>query len=121
MPPRTHNEHTFEVTLCYFTSKLIPLPVLWWGTLAAFRISPTNPVASPLRGELNKLPPVLIHASTTEMLLDNATRYAAKAKAREEVDRAKEKAEEKVQEKLKEKLGEDAGEKVKDALKGLFN
>ena len=46
---------------------------------------------------------------------------AAKAKAREEVDRAKEKAEEKVQEKLKEKLGEDAGEKVKDALKGLFN
>ena len=59
----------------------IPLPVLWWGTLAAFRISPTNPVASPLRGELNKLPPVLIHASTTEMLLDNATRYAAKAKA----------------------------------------
>ena len=25
----------------------IPLPVLWWGTLAAFRISPTNPVASP--------------------------------------------------------------------------
>lgn len=46
---------------------------------------------------------------------------AAKAKAREEVDRAKEKAEEKVQEKLKEKLGEDTGEKVKDALKGLFN
>ncbi|MGQ7271231.1 AsmA family protein [Marinobacter nauticus] len=46
---------------------------------------------------------------------------AAKAKAREEVDRAKEKAEEKVQEKLKEKLGEDAGSKVKDALKGLFN
>lgn len=46
---------------------------------------------------------------------------AAKAKAREEVDRAKEKAEEKVQEKLKEKLGEDAGGKVKDALKGLFN
>ena len=46
---------------------------------------------------------------------------AAKAKAREEVDRAKEKAEEKVQEKLKEKLGEDAGEKVKDALNGLFN
>ncbi|MGC8120776.1 AsmA family protein [Marinobacter sp. VGCF2001] len=46
---------------------------------------------------------------------------AAKAKAREEVDRAKARAEEKVQEKLKEKLGEDAGGKVKDALKGLFN
>lgn len=59
----------------------VPLPVLWWGTLAAFRISPTNPVASPLRGNLNDLPPTLIHASTTEMLLDNSTRYAAKAKA----------------------------------------
>lgn len=59
----------------------IPLPVLWWGTLAAFRISPTNPAASPLRGNLNDLPPTLIHASTTEMLLHNATRYAAKAKA----------------------------------------
>lgn len=59
----------------------IPLPVLWWGTLAAFRISPTNPAASPLRGKLNDLPPTLIHASTTEMLLHNATRYAAKARA----------------------------------------
>ncbi|WP_303291263.1 alpha/beta hydrolase [Marinobacter sp. SS5-14b] len=59
----------------------IPLPVLWWGTLAAFRISPTNPAASPLRGNLNDLPPTLIHASTTEMLLHNATRYAAKARS----------------------------------------
>ncbi|MBE0486983.1 alpha/beta hydrolase [Marinobacter sp.] len=59
----------------------IPLPILWWGTLAAFRISPTNPAASPLRGNLDNLPPTLIHASTTEMLLDNATRYAAKARA----------------------------------------
>ncbi|WP_372966486.1 alpha/beta hydrolase [Marinobacter sp.] len=59
----------------------IPLPLLWWGTLAAFRISPTNPIASPLRGNLSNLPPTLIHASTTEMLLDNAARYAAKANA----------------------------------------
>ncbi|HLV78345.1 MAG TPA: alpha/beta hydrolase [Marinobacter sp.] len=59
----------------------VPLPVLWWGTLAAFRISPTNPVASPLRGNLNNLPPTLIQVSSSEMLLDNATRYAAKARA----------------------------------------
>lgn len=59
----------------------IPLPILWWGTLAAFRISPTNPVASPLLGNLHNLPPTLIHASTSEMLLDNAARYAAKAQA----------------------------------------
>ena len=59
----------------------IPLPVIWWATLAAFRVSPTNPVASPLRGDLRDLPPTLIQASDTEMLLDNARRYTAKAEA----------------------------------------
>ncbi|MGB1950756.1 MAG: alpha/beta hydrolase, partial [Marinobacter sp.] len=47
----------------------------------AFRVSPTSPVASPLRGNLANLPPTLIHASDTEMLLDNARRYAAKARS----------------------------------------
>ncbi|HTN34204.1 MAG TPA: alpha/beta hydrolase [Marinobacter sp.] len=59
----------------------IPRPVIWWATLAAFRISPTNPVASPLRGNLTNLPPILIQVSDSEMLLDNARRYAAKANA----------------------------------------
>jgi acetyl esterase/lipase len=59
----------------------VPLPVIWWGTLAAFRVSPANPVASPLRGNLAQLPPTLIHASDSEILLDNARRYAAKATA----------------------------------------
>jgi acetyl esterase/lipase len=59
----------------------IPRPVIWWATLAAFRVSPTSPVASPLRGNLANLPPILIQASDSEMLLDNARRYAAKAKA----------------------------------------
>lgn len=59
----------------------IPLPVIWWATLAAFRVSPTSPVASPLRGNLENLPPTLIHASDTEMLSDNARRYAAKARS----------------------------------------
>src|SRR5690554_6815325 len=59
----------------------IPKPVIWWATLAAFRISPTSPVASPLLGNLADLPPILIQASTSEMLLDNARRYAAKANA----------------------------------------
>ncbi|WP_417517002.1 alpha/beta hydrolase [Marinobacter sp.] len=58
----------------------IPRPVIWWATLAAFRISPTSPVASPLLGNLADLPPILIQASDTEMLLDNARRYTAKAK-----------------------------------------
>lgn len=43
----------------------------------------------------------------------------AKQKAEEKVDEAKQKAQDKVDEKLQEKLGEE-GEKVKDALKGLF-
>ena len=59
----------------------IPLPVIWWATLAAFRVSPASPVASPLRGDLRDLPPTLIQASDTEMLLDNARRYASKAQA----------------------------------------
>ena len=59
----------------------VPRPVIWWATFAAFRISPTNPVASPLLGNLADLPPILIQVSDTEMLLDNARRYAAKAKA----------------------------------------
>lgn len=59
----------------------IPRPVIWWATLAAFRVSPTSPVASPLLGSLANLPPILIQVSDTEMLLDNARRYAAKANA----------------------------------------
>lgn len=59
----------------------IPLPVIWWATLAAFRVSPTSPIASPLRGNLQGLPPTLIQASDSEMLLDNARRYASRARA----------------------------------------
>lgn len=59
----------------------IPLPVIWWATMAAFRVSPTNPVASPLRGSLQDLPPTLIQVSDSEMLLDNARRYAGRAEA----------------------------------------
>lgn len=59
----------------------IPLPLVWWATLAVFRVLPTHPVISPLRGTLEDLPPTLIQASDTEMLLDNARRYATKAKA----------------------------------------
>ncbi|WP_144822883.1 alpha/beta hydrolase [Marinobacter piscensis] len=59
----------------------VPRPVIWWATLAAFRVSPTSPVASPLRGSLANLPPTLIQVSDSEMLVDNARRYAAKAKA----------------------------------------
>ena len=59
----------------------VPLPVLWWVSVATFRMPPASPVASPLRGPLHNLPPTLIQVSDSEMLVDNARRYAAKAQA----------------------------------------
>lgn len=50
--------------------------VLW-----AHRIRPGNPVASPLLGDLSGLPPMLVQASESEMLLDDARRYVYKAHA----------------------------------------
>lgn len=59
----------------------IPPPLLWWGTVLGMRVLPSSPMASPLRGKLHNLPPTLIHVSESEILLENAERYAAKARA----------------------------------------
>ena len=59
----------------------VPLPLLWWGTFLGMRVLPTSPMASPLRGTLHGLPPTLIHASESELLLENAQRYVEKARA----------------------------------------
>lgn len=40
-----------------------------------------HPAASPLYAELGGLPPLLIQVGTSETLLDDSTRFAAKAKA----------------------------------------
>jgi monoterpene epsilon-lactone hydrolase len=40
---------------------------------------PTHPLASPLYADLRGLPPLLIHASDSEVLLDDATRLAERA------------------------------------------
>jgi acetyl esterase/lipase len=50
----------------------------WFGWLSS-RIHPCDPRISPLRGNLDNLPPTLIHASEAEMLLDDARRYVHKA------------------------------------------
>ncbi len=42
---------------------------------------PTEPLASPLYGDLSGLPPLLIFVSDSEVLLDDSTRLAQKAKA----------------------------------------
>jgi epsilon-lactone hydrolase len=41
---------------------------------------PKNPLASPLYAELHGLPPLLIHAGTYEVLLDDSTRLAHRAR-----------------------------------------
>ena len=50
----------------------------WW-VVWAHRVRPGNPVASPLLGDLSGLPPTLVQASESEMLLDDARRYVYKA------------------------------------------
>lgn len=59
----------------------IPVPLLWLGAIWGMRVLPTSPMVSPLRGDLRNLPPTLIHVSESELLLENAQRYAAKAQA----------------------------------------
>lgn len=43
--------------------------------------SPTNPLASPLYGDLSGLPPLLIYVSESEVLRDDSTRLAERARA----------------------------------------
>jgi epsilon-lactone hydrolase len=42
---------------------------------------PRHPYASPLYADLHGLPPILIHVSDAEVILDDSTRFAAKARA----------------------------------------
>jgi acetyl esterase/lipase len=57
----------------------IPHSVLLLFSWLNARINPSDPVVSPLYGDLSRLPPTLVHASESEMLIDDARRYANKA------------------------------------------
>ena len=59
----------------------IPRTGLLWGGWMANRVRPCDPVVSPVFGDLSKLPPLLVHASEAEMLLDDSRRYVNKALA----------------------------------------
>ena len=59
----------------------VPHPVLLWALWRGNRISPANPVVSPVFADLSDLPPTLIHVSAKEILYDDARRYAAKRAA----------------------------------------
>jgi len=78
--------HSNEATDVMLAPVLKPLKMLprffqsWWIALV-HRIRPSDPIASPLLGDLAGLPPILVQASEAEMLLDDARRYVYKANA----------------------------------------
>ncbi len=57
----------------------VPSWLLMWIMWATNRIRPSSKLISPLHDDLGGLPPTLIHASTTEILYDDAKRYTNKA------------------------------------------
>ncbi|HPW28249.1 MAG TPA: alpha/beta hydrolase [Rhodoferax sp.] len=59
----------------------VPRAVLLWMAWFRHRIRPNDPLVSPVFGDLAGLPPLLIHASDIEMLVDDSVRYANKASA----------------------------------------
>ena len=59
----------------------IPQFIKSWSVLQLYQTRPSNPVLSPLLGDLSGLPPTLVQVSEAEMLLDDARRYVYKAVA----------------------------------------
>lgn len=72
-----------DIMLKPFLKPLTKLPqfVKSWYVFWTYRVRPSNPVVSPLLGDLSDLPPTLVQASEAEMLLDDARRYVCKAHA----------------------------------------
>lgn len=69
-----------------YTTKVKIDPASWPGSWTVFSKyyadghDPGNPWISPLYGDLKGLPPLLIYVGEREVLLDDSTRFAAKAK-----------------------------------------
>jgi len=59
-------------------NRIPPIARIWLLALAN-RTRPANPIYSPLLGQLSDLPPTLLQASESEMLLDDSKRYFCKA------------------------------------------
>ncbi|NND68118.1 MAG: alpha/beta hydrolase [Halioglobus sp.] len=59
----------------------LPRFVLLWLGLFQNRTGPSEPVISPVFGDLSGLPPTLVQASESEILFDDARRYVNKAQA----------------------------------------
>ena len=59
----------------------LPRILVLWSVWLTSKIRPNNPLISPLMGDLSGLPPTLIQASDSEMLLSDGIRYVNKANA----------------------------------------
>jgi monoterpene epsilon-lactone hydrolase len=59
----------------------LPKALRMWVGLFTMRMNPANKLASPVFYDLSDLPPTLIHASSSEMLLGEGVRYTNKAVA----------------------------------------
>ena len=59
----------------------LTLSLIAWVRDSGLRAPDAAVALSPLRGDLSRLPPVLVQASELEMLLDDARRYVNKARA----------------------------------------
>lgn len=59
----------------------VPKPLLWWFIWLQNRLSPSNPLMSPVYGDLSGLPPTLVHASESELLFDDSKRWVNRAVA----------------------------------------
>jgi acetyl esterase/lipase len=59
---------------------LADIGVFWWMVVYLAGEDPRNPYISPLFADLKGLPPILVQASTCEMLYSDATRFVEKAK-----------------------------------------
>ena len=59
----------------------IPRGIMLWGNLLLMRVSPPDERVSPVFGSLAGLPPVLVQASTAEVLVDDGRRWVNKARS----------------------------------------
>ena len=66
-----------------FVGQFVRLPktVARAAIYATTRRRPDDPILSPVYGDLSNLPPTLLHASDSEMLLDDARRWYTKARS----------------------------------------
>jgi len=80
--PSIRSNFSTDLMLQPLIGPLLKIPhwMLLWGSWKQTGIRPADPSISPIYADLNDLPPILVQASDTEMLRDDAVRYVTKAK-----------------------------------------